>query len=535
MVVGETWAQSRTMKILGNYLNLPITMKGDAAKIELMVDGQPLTNGDIRLAATDSADYWMFYDLSVCKGKKLTVSYAGDASALEGVFIADTIVGQSGLYHEDYRQQFHFSTKRGWINDPNGIIYYDGEYHIYYQYNPLNVDWGNLNWGHAVSRDLIHWEELPIALRKDADGDVYSGSAVVDYDNVSGLGSKKNPAMLAFYTLQASDGQTQCLAYSLDHGRTWTKYAGNPVVDTKMKNGTWHNRDPKVFWYAPGKHWVMALHEKDGHSFYTSRNLLDWTYQSHTPGFWECPELFCLPVDGDEANLKWVLTGASGTYMIGSFDGKKFTPESGKHYYATGYLYAGQTFNNLPATDRRRIQIGWASVRKEGMPFTGYFHLPVELTLRNTKDGVRLCSYPVEETEALFTPIFQAENLTMEQANEKMKTLGEHIDGLRVKARIRLSHPTNAGLLLDGQKILDYDMNFNRVNGTFYSPQDPTSMELEVALYIDRAGIDGYVDGGLYAYYIERSREGSDRGIAFWSLEPLEILKLEVCAAASIH
>ena len=181
---------------------------------------------------------------------------------------------------------------------------------------------------------------------------------MIDYDNTAGFNKKNEPALVAAYTVDNPEKQRQCIAYSLDKGRTFTKYEGNPVIDSKAKWNSKDTRDPKVFWYAPGKHWVMVLNERDGHSIYNSADLKNWEYKSHVTGFWECPELFELPVDGDKNHTKWVMYGASGTYMLGSFDGQTFTPEAGKYYYYTGSMYAAQTYSNIPASDGRRIQIG---------------------------------------------------------------------------------------------------------------------------------------------------------------------------------
>ena len=529
------FAAERLVTIHSRYLNLPIVKEGPQCKLMFRQGDELVTWCRIRLAREgEKPAYWMYYDVQAYRGEKLLLDYEGEASCLENITQSDEWVGQETAYTEAYRPQFHFSTRRGWINDPNGLLYYDGEYHLFYQHNPFGVEWGNLNWGHAVSRDLVHWTELPEALQMDETGEMYSGSAVVDYENVSGLGSKERPAMLAFYTLQGQHGQVQCLAYSLDKGRTWTKYGKNPIVDTAMKGGTWHNRDPKVFWYAPGKHWVMVLHEKDGHSIYNSTNLIDWTWMSHTPGFWECPELFELPVDGDSARTKWVMSGASGTYMIGTFDGKRFTPETGKYYYATGYLYAPQTFNNVPAADGRRIQVSWASIRHAGLPFTGMMLLPVELKLVTAKDGIRLTALPVKEVEQLLTPVLKADSLTMDEANEKLKHVATDGKGLCVKATIRLTHPTNAGLELDGNRILDYDLNFNRVNGMPYSPDDFTSLRLSFDMYIDRNSIEVFFDGGRYSFTNDRKTAAGDRLLKFWSQEELAVEKLEVFTVDSI-
>ena len=226
-----------------------------------------------------------------------------------------------------------------------------------------------MSWGHAVSKDLIHWEELSVVMVPDKLGSIFSGTAVIDYNNTSGFGKDGIPPMVAIYTVHSADNERQCIAYSLDKGRTFTKYEGNPVIDSKAKWNIKDLRDPKVFWYQPAKSWVMVLFERDGNSIYTSANLKDWNYESHTTGFWECPQFFELAVDGNKNNKKWVMYGASGTYMIGKFDGKVFTPETGKYYYGNGALYAAQTFDNIPASDGRRIQIGWGRIQQPGMPF----------------------------------------------------------------------------------------------------------------------------------------------------------------------
>lgn len=246
-------------------------------------------------------------------------------------------------YSETYRPQFHFTPEKNWMNDPNGLVYYKGEYHLFYQYNPNGNSWGDMSWGHAVSKDLVHWEQLPLALSHDAEEMVFSGSAVVDWNNTTGFGTKKNPPMVAIYTSAYKNGgkQAQSLAYSTDRGRTWTKYQGNPVIDIGSNNF----RDPKVQWYAPTKSWLMTVSLSAEHKvqFYSSKNLKDWTQLSEfgpagaTGGVWECPDLFPLAVDGDKKKIKWVLVvninpggiagGSAAQYFIGDFDGKKFTAD----------------------------------------------------------------------------------------------------------------------------------------------------------------------------------------------------------------
>ncbi|MFD0894198.1 glycoside hydrolase family 32 protein [Luteolibacter ambystomatis] len=303
-----------------------------------------------------------------------------------------------GGYDEPLRAQYHFSSARGWLNDPNGCVFHNGEYHLFYQHNPYGITWGNMHWGHAVSTDLVHWRELGDALFPDESGMMYSGSAVVDWKNTSGLGRDGKPPLILFYTA-AGDEYTQCMAWSTD-GRTFTKYAENPI----LRQVTHGNRDPKVIWHEPTKQWVMAVYVelKGVHTihFYTSPDLKTWTYASKTDGFFECPDLFELPVDGDPAKKKWILTAASSEYQIGGFDGKTFTPETPKlpGHRGKGF-YAAQSFSDVP--DGRRIFIGWWQTETKGMPFNQSMSLPLELGLVTTADGPRLTFTPVKELEKL--------------------------------------------------------------------------------------------------------------------------------------
>lgn len=525
-------AEDISIKITKKFLNFPISHTQHRGRMTFEVDGKQDVPVVIRLAP-EEAEYWVFRDVSALKGKTLKISYDGNAKGLGNIYQADEIAGQDSLYKEKNRPQFHFTTRRGWINDPNGLIYYDGEYHLYYQHNPYERDWENMHWGHAVSKDLIHWNELPVALYPDHLGTMFSGSAVIDYDNTAGFNKGRTPAMVAAFTAAAPDRQVQGIAYSLDRGRTFTKYDKNPVIDSKEKWNSQDTRDPKVFWYAPSRHWVMVLNERDGHSIYTSTNLKDWNYESHVSGFWECPELFELPVDGNKNHTKWVMYGATGTYMTGSFDGKTFKPQSGKHCFTTGSIYAAQTFNNMPASDGRRIQIGWGRVSHPGMPFNGMMMLPTELTLRTTKDGIRLVNLPVREVETLFKPLATWESLTSDEANRNLKKFYD-ADCLRIRTTFKLSHATDAGFNLFGQRMIGYDMNSNTLNGRFYSPQDPTSMELTADIYIDRTTIEVFIDGGLYSYSMERRPDANNKeGFHFWG-NRIEVKNLEVFSVESI-
>ena len=520
------------IKIDKRYLNIPVSHKEDRHKMTFEVKGQPALSVVIRLAP-DEADYWVFKDVSNLKGKTLTISYEGNEKGLSNIYQDDNIKGEDNLYKENNRPQFHFTTKRGWINDPNGLVYYDGEYHLFYQHNPFEREWENMHWGHAVSKDLVHWEELTDALYPDHLGGMFSGSAVIDYGNTAGYNKGDTPAMIVAYTAAGPDKQVQCIAYSLDKGRTFTKYTNNPVIDSKHIWNSHDTRDPKIFWYTSGNHWVMVLNERDGHSIYTSPDLKSWKYESHVTGFWECPELFELAVDGNPNNKKWVMYGATGTYMLGSFDGKTFIPESGKYFYTKGSLYAGQTYTNIPNSDGRRIQIAWGRISHPSMPFNGMMLLPTELTLHTTKEGIRLFSNPIKETKQLFTPLKKWASLTSDKANDHLKEF-RNAGTLRIKTTFKLSHATSAGIDLFGQRILDYDMNANTINSVFYSPEDRNSMELTADIYIDKTSIEVFIDGGIYSYSMGRKAANNNQdGIRFWG-NNIAVKNLEIFSVKSI-
>jgi fructan beta-fructosidase len=290
---------------------------------------------------------------------------------------------QTSEFKEQYRPQFHFTPAEGWMNDPNGMVYYEGEYHLFYQHFPDGNKWGPMHWGHAISTDLIHWEHLPIALYPDSLGYIFSGSAVIDHKNTTGFGTKKNPAMVAIFTYHDMAGeqagdidfQTQGIAYSLDKGRTWTKYKDNPVIKNP---GIKDFRDPKVSWYEPEQKWVMILAVKDHTEIYASKDLKSWIKESEFGksigahgGVWECPDLFPLEVENN--NTKWVMLvsinpggpqgGSATQYFVGDFDGKTFIPDDTETRWVDHGAdnYAGVTFSNIPEKDERTIFMGWMS------------------------------------------------------------------------------------------------------------------------------------------------------------------------------
>ncbi|MAF10920.1 2,6-beta-D-fructofuranosidase [Candidatus Poribacteria bacterium] len=313
------------------------------------------------------------------------------------------------LYRETHRPQLHFTPQRDWMNDPNGLVYFDGEYHLFFQHTPGSLRHGPNTWGHAVSTDLTHWKQIHhAALDIDDMGWIWSGSAVVDHDNTSGFGTADTPPLIAFYTV----GDTrvtprkdcvQAIAFSNDRGRTWTKYDGNPVLGHIRAQ----NRDPKVIRHEPSGKWVMALFlDENDYALFASDDLKSWRHMHDQtlPGVAECPDIFELPVDGDPANTRWVFWGGNGGYMLGGFDGRTFTPETDVLHAEQGANgYAAQTWSDIPPEDGRRIQISWmAGGKYPAMPFNQQMSYPVALTLRTVADGIRLYREPVREIAVLY-------------------------------------------------------------------------------------------------------------------------------------
>jgi fructan beta-fructosidase len=382
------------------YLHLPVRNGAPKRRLKLFSAGKAVRELDIEFAPDGESSFLTALDLAPWKGSTLTLDagkVAPGGTAPDELVQSDELPNSAGLYKEKSRPLFHFTSKIGWLNDPNGLVYHEGEWHLYYQHNPYGWNWGNMHWGHAVSKDLFHWEEIGDAIYpwSDCVGAAFSGSAVIDHANTSGFGKDGKPPLVVALT---DTGAGESIAYSNDHGRTLTLFEGNPVVKHK-------GRDPKVIWHAPSKHWVMALYDEfeDKHwmTFQTSTDLRSWEFQSRIEGYFECPDIFELSVDGNSANTRWVIYAADGQYATGRFDGKVFTPEhEGKHRVWWGNFYAAQTYDNAP--DGRRVQIGWGQgITFPGMPFNQQMVVPVDLSLRNTAHGVRLFAEPVAELDSL--------------------------------------------------------------------------------------------------------------------------------------
>jgi len=440
-------------------------------------------------------------------------------------------------YQEKYRPRYHFSPPKNWMNDPNGLIYFGGLYHMYYQYNPYDVVWGHMNWGHAVSTDLVHWKNLPVAISEYNGIQIFSGCNIVDVNNTSGF-CKLKECLLAFYTAETSKGQAQAVAYSNDLGVTYTQFSGNPIIDEGMLD----HRDPKVFWYEPGQKWIMitALPKEFKCRLYSSTDLIHWTHLSDfggegsTEGMWEDPDLFALP--DDKGNLKWILTHAVDVarveYHIGEFDGTTFTTTETVNQnvffdYGRDFTEAA-TFSNEPKG--RRLIIGWLNenVYQNQLPtgdegWRGSLSLIRELKLKRYPEGLRVVSQPIDEYTKLRNENKHFENIKL----GKGQTTYTIQNGNQVEMIANFTLPNDSDFypkefgfkVYSGQNqstVIGYNPNLqfffvNRMNSgeidfnpafpctTYVRRFPPENGQIQLRIFIDQNSVEVFVNGGKLA------------------------------------
>lgn len=472
--------------------------------LDLIVDGKVVRSATGRRSDVLAPQSW---DVRAWRGKEAHLEVIDRASGDWGHINVDRIVqtdrperppvSPGPLYQEPLRPQFHFTARQftmdrlepkehqeGWINDLNGLIYYDGEWHLFAQ------RWASC-WLHAVSKDLIHWTELePAFWEEGLRVGVQSGTCVIDYANTSGLSpDPKNPPMVAFWS--RFDNVSQGISYSLDHGRTWVKYAGNPTFQRA-------ERDPKVFWYpnpaeAEKGHWVMMMYGDGAYHILASSDLLHWKDEHHPiPDSFECPDFFELPLDGDKTRKKWVLIQGNGNYSIGTFDGKEFKEETKRFACDLGpNFYATQSWHNVETGDGRRIQVAWMrGAFFPGMPFNQEISFPCELTLHSTPEGPRIHRQPIKELEMLHgKPTTFGERVLTDGETMPLAAKG---DLYRLKAEVDISAGATLVFLLRGESVA-------------LSAKDLTSGDAHgkvrdrvrtVEILLDRASIETYVNEG---------------------------------------
>jgi len=425
--------------------------------------------------AVNKVDYFVPFELAGYDADKLVLDIHGvaeNALCWKEMKLSDSFDKQN---RELYRPIYHFTPEYGWMNDPNGMVYKDGEYHLFYQYNPYGCMWGNMHWGHAVSKDLLSWEHLPIALAPDGLGAIFSGSCVVDKNNTAGFGKD---AIVAFYT-SAGASQTQSMAYSLDNGRTFTKYAGNPIVTSSARDF----RDPKVFWYELTQKWIMILAVGQEMQIFSSANLKEWSYESSFGegqgahgGVWECPDLIQLPVKGTDQK-KWVLIcnlnpggifgGSATQYFVGEFDGHRFVNESpaltkwmdwGKDHYAT------VTWSNAPAN--RTIAIAWMSNWEYAndvptMQYRSANSVPRDLYLYEQDGETYLASVPSEELLALRDKPVKKGSFKVNKVREVKKLLKENSGAYEIEVKVKNVNANEFGFQLYNSKGEEVSFSYN--------------------------------------------------------------------------
>ena len=493
------------------YLSLPVKTGADKKTIRIYIDGIQIDEGTVEFSS--APDFFMALDMIPYNGKTVDVEIDGEEqSSADKIILSDEIRGGEELYRERWRPQFHFTARRGWLNDPNGLVFHEGVYHLFFQCNPFGRSWGNMHWGHAVSTDLFHWEEKPLAIFPDAHGHAFSGSGVVDHLNSSGLGKDGNPPLVFLYTAAGSQlkpvrPDVQCLSYSNDGGETFSLYEGNPVLPHILGG----NRDPKLIWHKESNGWIMALYldkEADNRQIYIllrSNDLIHWTKicEIRTPGGGECPDFFPLAVDGDSSNIKWIFWTADGFYLIGSFDGYLFKPEGeplrsyvGGHSVGNARGYAAQTFSDIPESDGRRIQISWLTGEMpKDMPFNSAMSLPVELSLKTNDSGIRLFSMPAMEIVTVRCKYHEWKEINLSSIPFKLEGQSGGLYDLSIE--IIPDGDACTVIKIGGSVEISYDSGKNVFSCRGMDVKLPNqNTTFTVRLVIDRTSLEIFVNGG---------------------------------------
>jgi len=519
------------------YLLLPVEEVMPDVRVSMIVNNKEVNVADVRLAV-NRVDYFVPLDLSDYAGKNILLKFKlgsndpirGKLSAVccKEMKLSDTF--DTGN-REKFRPTYHFSPLYGWMNDPNGMVYKDGEYHLFYQHNPYGSKWGNMHWGHAISKDLINWEHRPDAITPDALGTIFSGSAVVDTDNTAGFGAG---AIVAIYT-QNSDRQVQSIAYSTDNGRSFTKYENNPVLTSDARDF----RDPKVFWHKDTQRWIMLLAVGQEMQIFSSSNLKDWSFESSFGegqgahgGVWECPDLFELPVDGTNEK-KWVLLcnlnpggpfgGSATQYFVGTFNGKEFVNESpsktkwmdwGKDHYAT------VTWSDAP--DNRRIAIAWMSNWQyaNDVPTSQYRSpnsVPRDLSLFTVDGETYLQSAPSPELLKL-RDISKKRSFKVNGTRTIKDMIAGNEGAYEIELTIENQHADVIGFRLYNDKGEEVDMQYDMKEKKFsmdrrksgdvgfnenfpmltWTAIESGKDELKLRLFVDKSSVEAFGDGGRF-------------------------------------
>lgn len=516
------------------YLVLPVNRRATGKGLEFYENGDLVYDLKVNLDLLDPEQHF-YLNIERWAGKKLELKCEPDMrfEPLQ----ADARPHDGTLYEERYRPGFHFSARSGWLNDPNGLVYYRGRYLMFFQHNPVGHHWGNMHWGMAESDDLLHWTEREVALYPDERGVVFSGSAIVDKRNATGLKENDHDAILLFYTAAGGSSVTsqersftQCLAYSTDGGLTFRQYDRNPVVPHLEER----NRDPKVSYYAPKDCYIMALYLAGCRfALLSSRNLLDWTLlqQIELVDDEECPDFYPLPVDDDPANVKWVFSAVTDKYLIGSFDGERFKPETETrllHFGANSV--ASQSWSDIPEADGRRIRIAWNDFEVPNMPFNQSMTFPCEMKLRTFAGEPFLCAYPIREIERLYGDIRELPIGKLPAGHIHTEELPRrHYD---ISLRIAQAEQAVFRISAFGLDIACNGQTHELKCLGHTAPFESFGDRVELRLLADVAGVEIFINGGkaflsvgfLMDYNLNRLEiGGADREITFEEARIAEI------------
>lgn len=526
----------------------------DGVGVQLLRDGSP-----VRSASGKNREMlsWHSWNVAELKGKSVQLRIFDHSSGGFGHINVDHILAtdspRSGpgilrlsdyrktdeYYNEPYRPQFHFTPEMNWMNDPNGLVYFEGEYHLFYQHNPHGNSWGHMSWGHAVSKDMVNWKHLPIALHEEYGVMIFSGCCVVDWQNTSGFGRDGKPPLVAVYTGHGWGKQTQDIAYSNDRGRTWTKYNGNPVIDKNEADF----RDPKVFWHAPTQKWIMVVSMATAKyvQFYSSDDLKNWKHLSDfgpagvkdKPN-WECPDLFELPIENEPGKTRWVLEvdmgngsvagGSGGEYFVGAFDGRQFTcdhdlTESQWVDYGRDF-YAPVSWSDIPESDGRRIWLGWMNNWETNLlptrPWRSAMSIPRSLSLRRIDDRLVMVQRPVKELESLRATHQQIKGLEISSNRKSLVDYGIQGDKLEIIVDFRIGAATEIGLSVgengDQHTLIGYDVEKSELfvdrtksgntgfhtafTGRHSAPLRSNNGKLSLHVFVDTSSVEVFANDG---------------------------------------
>lgn len=530
----------KNIKVSNKYLNIPLARNltgffpsGNQQRLVIVCDGEICEEYGVLLS--ENPDFWGCLYLDRYSGKDLKIILEGGSQSLLDLIEQSDEQVKMPEYSESLRPLIHFAPRVGRMNDPNGLLYYNGKYHCFFQLNPYGLGVGNTHWGHAVSTDLFNWTERPYAVLPDENGVCFSGSGVVDYLNTSGLKTTEHPPILLFYTSCGSKSWmsrgkycTISVCVSTDGGQTFEKYCGNPVIE----NISFINRDPKVTWLEHINRWVMVLYlDTDRYMLLFSDNLLSWRQGQilELPYTAECPDIFPLPLDGDSDNIKWVIWGSPENYVVGHFEGEEFVSETNCIRMSSALIsahnnsrrrisggYAAQCYFGVP--ENRVIQQSWITTRFRDLAFSGCLSTPVELGLVSTDEGPRLTSKPAKEIETMYK-----DGITFrDKGIEELERIPGNVLGecMHIKAQLGVAHKKTLAIAVRGVLIV-YDPASKELllpNGAFRVGYTNDTFDIEIIT--DRGSVEIFADKGKFRTVINMVLDPAKTGIDVIRLDP---------------